>query len=291
MKKLLLLPLLLLTALARAGMYTAPLVDLDSRLTGTTASMAVWTNARVAVSSNAEVTITFPAGFNLGSFSPATCQCVFMKYTNSASGSFSPSEVTVTAGHLNGQDMEVHLPGDIYPGPLYIRLDPTALVTNPPQAGTLMLVLKDSNDAPVTSRSFRILNSLTDTDPPQAVISGFVRDPAGKPISGAIVVASTTAISSVPNLTFGPGLSGAAAMGAGEEMLMAVSGQNGDYSLTAPYTTAGTSYYVQANYTIRTASNLLTYQTNTATVQVSSANLAVNQDLPQQTQVLSTPLN
>jgi hypothetical protein len=291
MRPILTLALSLLAAAAQAAVFTAPTVDLDERVASQPTSLAIWSTSKGTYTANDELEITFPAGFNLGSINPASCQCLFMKFTSSTGGAFTPNEVTVTAGHRTGQTIEVHVPGTMYPGPWYLRIDPSAGIINPSQAGSTSLVLTDPALNKLASRSFRILSSLAESDPPQGVISGVITDYTGKPVSGAVVVATTGTMPYIPDIAFGPGLTYTAAMAAGEELLVGVTGQNGSYSLTAPYVGAGTYYNVQANYTLRTGSSLLTYQTGSASVQVSAASLTVTQNLAHQGQLLSTPTN
>lgn len=284
--------LLILAATVRtlvAGDFTSPTVDLEHRVVSEDVSMAIWTTVRTTQTANTEINVLFPDGFDLGALNPSSCQCLFVKSTD-ASGGFSPNEVTVTAGHVWGRSLEVHLPQGAYPGPMYLRIDPSAGLHNPSSPGTRTLVLEDSNAERIASHSFRILAATTTADADHGTIQGTVYDSAGKAVAGAIVVASTDAIASIEDLELGPSLAGVVPMDGGQEMLMAISGQNGEYSLQAPAQAAGSSYYVQANFTVRTPQALLTYRTGSAVVDVNPTT-SVTQNLPQSSLVTSTPIN
>lgn len=270
-----------------AGDFTSPTVDLENRMVGQDVSMAIWSTVRSVQAINTEITIRFPSGFDLLGFSPANCQCLFVKATDGG-GSFSPNEVTVTAGHVMGRSLEVHLPTSAHPGPIYLRIDPSAGLHNPSEPGSRTLVLVDANAEGVASHSFRIMDAAT-ADPAQGTIQGTVYDASGKAVAGAIVVASTDAAVSVEDLELGPGRIGIEPMASGQEMLMAISGQEGNFSLQAPASSSGSTYYLQANFTVRTDHALLTYKTGTSEVALVPME-NVTRDLPQSSLLLSTPI-
>lgn len=285
----LLILILLGSAQAHAvGDLTSPTVDLENRLVGQDVSMAIWTTVRSTQARNTEISIVFPSGFDLYGLNPGTCQCLFVKATD-ANGTFSPTEVTVTAGHVMGRTLEVHLPIGAYPGPMYLRIDPSAGLRNPSEPGTRTLVIEDAHANRVASHSFRIMAAAT-ADLDHGTIQGTVLDAAGKAVAGAIVVASSDASVSIEDLELGPGRSDIEPMDGSHEMLMAISGQDGSFSLEAPADSTGSVYYLQANFTVRTDQALLTYKTGTAEVAVNPTE-NVTQNLPQGALVTSTPLD
>lgn len=283
-----LLPLMHAPAL-RAAEFTSPTVDLENRQAGDPASLAVWTTARVHQAGNTEVNIEFPNGFALNGVNPSSCECLFVKVTR-ADGTFSPNEVTVTAGHVASQRLEVHLPVEAYPGPMYIRVDASSPIVNPSTAGSGTLALLDGQGDPVVSHSFRILAGASTPEPTQGAISGKVLDSAGNGVAGAIVVATTSDSFALADAQLGPAVISAEPMEMDKQVLMAVSGQDGAYSLNAPVGSSGSTYYVQANYTIRTDQALQTFNTPLAPVDVAAA-ATVTQDLSQASLVSSASLN
>lgn len=269
------LALLLAGARLVAGPFTVPLVDLQNRITGTAASLAVWSTLSVSFSAGATLTLQFPADFAMNGVTPSTCGCLFTKFTDD-SGHFSAKEVSITAGSLSGQSLEVVLPEDCYPGDFYIRLDAVGGVVNPPNPGLETLVLSDASGDALQSRGFWIQGTAPAADPFQASLTGVVTDLNGQPVAGAYVDAVTlspTATSLGPSLAPTP-------QAVGDEQLATITDANGKYAMMVPLVGASTTYYVVASYSRQVGPNLKTYQTPQQTVVVNGSTTTANLSNP-----------
>jgi hypothetical protein len=257
---------LLLTGDLAAGSFSAPMVDLQNRVTGSAASMAIWSNASVSLAAGTSITLQFPTGYDLSALNPAACGCLFTKFSQS-DGSFAQHEVTVTAGSVSGQILTISLPVAFYPGDFYLRLDPASGVNNPATPGMMTLVMGDDSGFALQSKGYWLQTNTLAATAPESLLSGRVTDLSGRPVAGALVVASSCPLTSTAGLNLGPAV-GPMAMAPGVEWLSTITDANGGYSIALPQGGVAVTYYIQANYSKRVGVQLKTYQTPQQTVTV-----------------------
>jgi hypothetical protein len=149
LKKAALTALLALPALAQARL-SLPLVDPSTHATGTAVSLPIWSSTDVMLNVSTLVTVRFPSDWTVPAMTAAgftACGCVFTKYgmtystATSVTGTFTVSEVTVTAGYTSGQYLYLSLPAAFAPGPFYLRIDDYAAFVNPTSTGLTTLTV------------------------------------------------------------------------------------------------------------------------------------------------------
>lgn len=267
MKKLLWVLMLALPLQAHAKLGV-PTVDLNVHTTSTNSMLIVWSSTDTSFTAGSTVTLSLPSDWTVPAFNIAACGCVFVKYTiTGTAGTFTPNEVTVTAGSVSGSNINVTLPQGMDVGPFYIRVDDYAGLLNPPTAGMATLALTAGNDI-VETRPITLLNGVENTP---GEINGLVTD-AGVPVKGALVIASTDTelLDAAPTLTLGPTSGTVTAKPVTLDRLMAVTGSDGRYTLKVPYN-GTTTYNVGALYGTSATGTATNYKSTVAVVSVSSS--------------------
>jgi hypothetical protein len=229
---------------AAAGLraeFGIPFPDIAPTTTGTAASIAIWGTTNVTEAAGNTIAVTFPSGMTVPTINVATCACIFMKLTRTDTGAnwgtFSPSELTVTAGSQSGSKLTVALPKSMAPGLFYVRFDDSAAIKTPSTGGLLTFLLGDPSSNLLESRSIWVRNAAV-TDTAQAEITGTVFDatsPTALAVPGAMVIATTSAApASVVAMEWGPRASTPSAKASTSETICATAGADGKFSLKVP---------------------------------------------------------
>jgi hypothetical protein len=245
---LLLFPLLLATV-SLPGAFTAPRVDLMKVTPSATAGMAIWSSSSVVEALGSTIAVSFPPGTVVPATSISGCECVFMKYSVSWTGTaenFTASEVTITSGSISGDTVTLALPVSIGVGAFYIRFDETFNMQNPPMAGPTMLILGDTKGVPTASQPYFL--GWAENEASIALVRGFVTSSGtpSVPVPGALVMLDTANPAGYHPAPWGPRATGVAAMDTTITAYTAVSGYDGGYILSVPALSTGTAYSIKA---------------------------------------------
>jgi hypothetical protein len=260
MRKLCLLAILLAHATLAQARLGMPLVDLSTHVTGTTASIPIWSATDVTMNAGNTLTIHFPTGWLTPTAATfVSCQCVFAKYmyvsdTSTATVNFTPYEMTMTSYTQSGLDLSILLNITITPGPFYLRIDDTAAYKNPvtPGLATLTLSYTDSSGMVTTeSKPINIGNPLSITS---GTFDGYVYSSANGltyAVQGALVVAdsdtSNAFMTNLPRWDLGPRALTLSPKPTTADRYSTVTGYDGRFKLQVPFSTS-TTYKIAALY-------------------------------------------